>query len=149
MKFTRIITVCFCFIMLLMNTQCEDDDFVEAPCGQTVIIDGGFYDSAESNFYNLISAEIEGNCLNIDISASGCDGNSWSMVLVDSGDITESFSEDLPSERFLKFVFSNEEVCLAVFSQSRSFDLTSIQIDDANEIILNIEDFPEPLNYAY
>jgi len=128
-----------------MNTQCDEDNEIETPCGQSVIIDSGFYDTAESSLYNLISAEIEGNCLTINISASGCDGNSWSMVLVDSGAVAESS----PEQRFLKFVFTNEEVCLAVFSQERSFDLSALQVSGSNEIILNIEDFPEPFTYAY
>ncbi|MEH6537856.1 MAG: hypothetical protein V7719_15755 [Psychroserpens sp.] len=146
MKLTKIISACFCFTLLLMNTQCDDDDdWIQTPCGQTVVVDSGFYDSAASDIYSLISTEIVGNCLTIDISASGCDGNSWSIVLVDSGDV----SETLPEQRFLKFIFANTETCLAVFSQERSFDLTPIQVDGSNETILNIEDFPEPLPYIY
>lgn len=145
MKISKRLLSLFCFALLFMNTQCDEDNEIETPCGQSVIIDSGFYDTAESSLYNLISAEIEGNCLTVNISASGCDGNSWSMVLVDSGAVAESS----PEQRFLKFVFTNEEVCLAVFSQERSFDLSALQVSGSNEIILNIEDFPEPYTYAY
>lgn len=145
MKISKRLLSLLCFALLFMNTQCDEDNEIETPCGQSVIIDSGFYDTAESSLYNLISAEIEGNCLTINISASGCDGNSWSMVLVDSGAVAESS----PEQRFLKFVFTNEEVCLAVFSQERSFDLSALQVSGSNEIILNIEDFPEPFTYAY
>ncbi|WP_460218052.1 hypothetical protein [Psychroserpens sp. MEBiC05023] len=145
MKRSKLILSLFCFALLFMNTQCDDEDVVEEPCGQTVVIDSGFFESAESGFYNLISADIEGNCLNINVSASGCDGSTWSMVLVDSGAVAESS----PEQRFLKFVFTNQEVCLAVFTQERSFDLSSLQVSGSNEIILNIEDFPEALTYSY
>lgn len=145
MKLTKIGVLCFCFALLFISTQCDEDDYVPEPCGQTVVIDNTFYETAESNFYNLISTYIQGNCLVIDISASGCDGNSWSMVLVDSGDVAESS----PEQRFLKFVFTNPEVCLAVFNQERTFDLTPLQIEGSNEIILNIEGFPEPISYSY
>ncbi|WP_204346784.1 hypothetical protein [Psychroserpens algicola] len=145
MKTPKLLLSFFCFMLLFMNTQCDDDDEVQEPCGQMVVVDSGFYDSAESGFYDLISAEIEDNCLNINISASGCDGSTWSMVLVDSGAVAESS----PEQRFLKFVFTNQEVCLAVFTQERSFDLSTLQIDGSHEIILNIEDFPEPLTYTY
>ncbi|OUS03358.1 hypothetical protein A9Q86_00125 [Flavobacteriales bacterium 33_180_T64] len=129
-----------------MNTQCDDDDdLVEAPCEQTVIIDSGFYELAESDLYTLISVQIEDNCLAINVSASGCDSSSWSMVLVDSGAVAESS----PEQRFLKFVFSNEEDCLAVFTQERSFDLSPLQITGSNEVILNIESFSETLTYMY
>jgi len=146
MKFTKIISACFCFALLLMSTQCdEDDDMAPEPCGQTVVVDSGFYESAESASYELINAEINDNCLIVNISASGCDGNSWSAVLVDSGAVAESS----PEQRFLKFVFSNDEECLAVITQERSFDLSAIQVDGSTDIILNIEDFPEALTYTY
>jgi hypothetical protein len=128
-----------------MNTQCDEDDIIDAPCDQTVVVDNGFYQSAESGDYNLINTEINDNCLTIQISASGCDGTSWSMVLVDSGDVAESS----PEQRFLKLVFTNNETCLAVFEQERTFDIRPLQIDGSNEIILNIEDFPEPITYTY
>jgi hypothetical protein len=145
MRITRMIVVCLCFTLLLMNTQCDEDDIIEAPCDQTVVVDNSFYQSAESDFYNLINAEITDNCLTIEISASGCDGSTWSMVLVDSGDVIETF----PVQRVLKFVFTNDEDCLAVFEQQRSFDLSPLQINDDNEVILIIVDFPEQLSYTY
>ncbi len=145
MKLTRIIIACFCFTLLLMNTQCDDDDVVSIPCDQTVVVDNGFYETAESNMYEVGNIVFNDNCLSIEISASGCDGNSWSMVLVDSGNVAESS----PEQRYLKFVLTNQEVCLAFISQERSFDLTPLQIDGSNEIILNIEGFPESLTYNY
>ncbi|WP_040278330.1 hypothetical protein [Psychroserpens damuponensis] len=129
-----------------MNTQCDDDDLNSTtPCDQTVVVDNGFYDTATSDFYTLTEAVIVDNCLSITIEASGCDGNSWSMVMVDSGTVAESS----PEQRYLKFVLSNDEVCLAVFTQQRSFDVTPIQIEGSNEIILNIEGFEEPITYTY
>ncbi|MEM5564139.1 hypothetical protein WNY78_03440 [Psychroserpens sp. AS72] len=146
MKLSKIITACFCFTLLLLNTQCDDDDQNSAsPCDQTVIIDNGFYETAESDVYNLIEAVIIDNCLSINIGASGCDGETWSMVLVDSGNVAESS----PEQRYLKFVLTNDELCLAVFTQERSFDITPIQVEGSNEIILNIEGFEEPLIYTY
>lgn len=145
MKIIKKSVFCFCLVMFLMNTQCDDDDFIASPCDQVVIVDSGFYELAESDLYTLISAQIEDHCLAINVSASGCNSNSWSMVLVDSGNIAESS----PEQRFLKFVFSNEEDCLAVFNQERSFDLSVLQIMGSNEVILNIENFPEAFVYTY
>ncbi|MFD2917276.1 hypothetical protein [Psychroserpens luteus] len=145
MKLSKIITACFCFTLLLMSTQCDDDDVVNVPCDQTAIVDSGFYESVESHVYEVGDVYFNDNCLTIEISASGCDGNSWSMVLVDSGNIAESS----PEQRYLKFVLNNDEVCLAIVSQVRSFDLTPIQVAGSSEIILNIEGFPEPVMYSY
>ncbi|WP_298902429.1 hypothetical protein [uncultured Psychroserpens sp.] len=128
-----------------MNTTCDEDDFIPEPCDQVAVIDNGFFQTAESNLYTLNGVDLNGDCLLISLSASGCDGNSWSMVLVDSGEVSES----LPEQRSLKFIFSNTETCLAVFSQERSFDLRPLQVEGSNEVILNIEDFPEPITYQY
>lgn len=145
MKFYKLTMTLCCFTFLLMNTQCDDEDEIQAPCGQTVVVDSGFFETAESDLYELIDVQIIGNCLNVSVSASGCDGNTWSLVLVDSGSVSES----LPEQRDLRLVFSNEEICQAVVTQERSFDLNAIRIIGTNEIILNIDSFPEPLNYLY
>ncbi|MGK0323222.1 MAG: hypothetical protein ACJARX_002285 [Psychroserpens sp.] len=129
-----------------MNTQCdEDDQDNDFPCNQTVVVDTGFYESSQSDFFEFTSVQLNGNCLVLEFTASGCDGNSWSMVFVDSGGVAESF----PEQRFLKFVLTNEEACLAVISQERSFDISPIEVEGRNEIILNIEDFSESLTYTY
>lgn len=146
MKLSKVCIAFLCLPLLLMNTQCDDDDDIQNDnCGQSVIIDNVFYQSAESGDYNLIGTDLNNDCLTIEVSASGCDGESWSMVLVDSGSVAESS----PEQRYLKFVFTNEEACLAVFNQSRVFNLSALQVDGSNEVILNIEGFPEVINYTY
>ncbi|MGB3608505.1 MAG: hypothetical protein WA775_14370 [Psychroserpens sp.] len=128
-----------------MNTQCDDDDFVEIPCDQSVIVDSAFYVSAESDDYEIINFSLNDNCLALELSGSGCDGATWSMVLVDSGAVAESN----PSQRFLKLIFSNDELCTTAISQIRSFDLSVLEVQDFNEIVLNIEGFDAPINYTY
>ncbi len=146
MKLVKTLFVCMCCSLLLMNTQCdEDDDFQVSSCGQPVIIDNAFFETAESSDYVLVDSSITNDCLTVEISASGCDGESWSMVLVDSGNVAESS----PEQRYLKFVFTNNEACLAVFSQVREFNLSTLRVDGSTEVVLNIEGFPEPLLYSY
>ncbi len=146
MKLVKTLFVCMCCLLLLMNTQCdEDDDFQVSSCGQPVIIDNAFFETAESSDYVLVDSSITNDCLTVEISASGCDGESWSMVLVDSGNVAESS----PEQRYLKFVFTNNEACLAVFSQVREFNLSTLRVDGSTEVVLNIEGFPEPLLYSY
>lgn len=146
MKLSKICIAFLCFPFLLMNTQCDDDDDIQNDnCGQSVIIDNTFFESAVSGDYMLVGFDLNDDCLTIEVSASGCDGESWSMVLVDSGIVAESS----PEQRNLKFVFTNEEACLAVFNQNRSFDISALQVDGSNEVILNIEGFPDVINYMY
>jgi len=94
----------------------------------------------------LISAEVNGDCLNISISASGCSGETWVLELIDS----EGVMESLPPQRNLKLILTNSEACLAVFTKTQSFDLTQLRVEeDENEVILNIEGFPESITYSY
>ena len=145
MRISKIISASFCFTLLLMNTQCDEDDYIPQPCDQNVVVDNGFYNTVESDPYEVSTIIIDGNCLTVEISASGCDGNSWSLVLVDSGEVAESS----PEQRYLKLVLTNEELCLAVVSQTRSFNLLPIQVEGSNEIILNIEGVSDAITYAY
>ncbi|WP_299119438.1 hypothetical protein [uncultured Winogradskyella sp.] len=131
--------------LLLMNFQCNEDDLVTSNCDDLVVVDNSTYQTVESAFYSLISADISDDCLLVNISSSGCDGSTWILTLVDSEDIAES----LPPQRYLKLSLVNNEACLAVFNKEQSFDLTPLRIEGANEILLNIEDFPESLTYSY
>lgn len=145
MKFTKVLTICFCCTVMFMNTQCDEEEDIDFPCDQTVVIESGFYESVQSDVFEFTNVQISGNCLLLEVTASGCDGSSWSMVLVDSGKISES----VPEQRFLKLVFTNEELCSAVISQERSFDVSPIEVEANTEVILNIEGFTESLTYTY
>jgi hypothetical protein len=141
-KIIALLTLC----LLLMNFQCnEDDNLLASQCDDTVIVDNSVYQSAETSFYTVANSVINGDCLEVNIASSGCGGETWVLTLIDSGDIAES----MPPQRYLKLSLFNEESCLAVFNKEQSFDLTSLRIEGANEVLLNIEDFPESLTYSY
>ena len=134
------------FCLLLMNFQCDEDDAIQlSTCGVAVVLDNSAYQTIESDFYTLTSAEIDGDCLRVNISSSGCDASTWVLTLVDSEDIAES----MPPQRYLKLALANNEACLAVFNKVQSFDLAVLKIDGVNEVLLNIEEFLEPLTYIY
>ncbi|NNE32186.1 MAG: hypothetical protein HKN40_07440 [Winogradskyella sp.] len=144
MKPHRCFAVFICALTLL-STQCDEDDILSSICDFEVLIDNEAYTNAESGNYSLNEAYIEADCLFINISASGCDGSTWEMHVIDSGNVAES----VPSQRFLKFQFINNESCLAVISKVRSFDLTPLRVAETDELVLNIENFPESLLYSY
>lgn len=135
-------------MLCLTNTQCEDDDLLIVPnnCDLSILIDSNAYDNSVSSEFAFVSVNIiDGNCLFIEFSASGCDGDSWEFELIDSGAVAES----LPEQRFLKFELTNNEACLAVFERSTSFDLIPLQVEGSNEILLNIDGLNEPVVYSY
>ena len=132
----------------LMNFQCDDDAPIayEQNCSDdNLISDNTAFNNTESNFYSLIDAIIDGDCITISFSSSGCSGETWNLKLIDSEAVIESF----PPQRNLKVVLENDEACLAVFTQQRAFDITSLRIEGANEVILNIEGLEQSLRYSY
>ena len=137
-----IISIVLCF----MNMQCEEDidDSLEM-CDQTTIVSESMYANMVSDSFTIISSEILENCLAIEISASGCGGNSWEFNLVDSGAVAESS----PEQRYLKLQLINNEACLAQFERIITFDLTPLQINGSNEVILHLEGLESLLNYTY
>ena len=139
-----VIPLALCFI----NMQCDDNDDINRSsgiCDETTIINHDLYENLNSANFTFIEEEITNDCLHIEIGASGCDGNTWGFNLVDSGAVAESS----PEQRYLKFQLINEELCLAFFERTVSFDLTPLQIDGSHEIILHIEGLESSLHYTY
>ncbi|REG90096.1 hypothetical protein [Winogradskyella sediminis] len=133
---------------VLMNFQCEDsgnDDAMIISCGIEVVNDSVLYESAESSYFGVLDSNLEGNCLSVTISSSGCDASTWGLTLIDSETITES----LPPQRELRLIFYNNEACLAVLEKEEIFDLVALQVEGANEVVLNIEGLPESILYTY
>ena len=145
MKSFKYLLILICIPLLLLNTTCDDDNTDESSCGVPALVDNSFYEIAETDEFNLIDFDLTDDCLTVEVGASGCDGSTWSLVLVDSGDVAESS----PEQRFLKLIFSNDEACLAVFTQTRIFNLSNLRVEGSNEVILNIEGIDEPLSYMY
>lgn len=132
-------------LSLFTNAKCSDDDESRSSCGSAAVIAPGFFETAESENFDFINVEILDNCLNVEILAIGCDGNNWSLVLVDSGRITETD----PTRRNLKLVFSNEESCETLITQSRNFDLQNLRMEGSETIELKIEGLDDSLIYNY
>ncbi len=132
-------------MLLALFNACEEDGVKASNCDSIVALDANSYQNETSDFYTIISASIQENCLQIEYSASGCSGESWKEKMVDEEVILESF----PIQRNLKMILDNPEACAAVFTKTVSFDLIPIQTEDYTRIILNIDGYDEPLLYDY
>ena len=146
-KLIKKVALFFSISLCFFNMQCDDDDVVsdDFPCEFSVVVDESKYINMVSDNFTFIDAEVSSDCLVVEISASGCDGNSWEFQLVDSGAVAES----LPEQRYLKFQLINTELCSAVFKRTVSFDLAPLQISGSNEITLNLEGLESAINYKY
>ncbi|RED50352.1 hypothetical protein [Seonamhaeicola aphaedonensis] len=146
-KTTKQMLFCTALGLLFLNTQCEEEDDLvgDANCDFATIVDASKYNNMNADDFTFINTEINGDCLELTIGASGCDGNSWEFGLIGSGAIAESF----PEQRFLKLDFGNEELCLAYIERKVLFNLTPIQVEGSNKIVLHIERLNETLEYTY
>ncbi|MDG4714635.1 hypothetical protein [Winogradskyella marincola] len=146
MKYSKMIMALVC-VALFLNMQCDDEgmSLPESNCASFAAIDSYTYGNSATSSYTINNVSINEDCLAIEVSATGCDGNTWGMQLVDSDVVSESN----PPERFVKFFLINTEDCLAVVDRARSFDLTPLQVEGVNEIIINVDEYSEPITYTY
>ena len=103
-------------------------------CDKNVIISASEYENAPDQV-SIIGMKIEGNCLKIKFGASGCDGNTWIVKLIDGG-ITDAAV--YPKQRILKLSLENNEICDAVITKEISFNIEDLQIPGANKVLLDI-----------
>ena len=115
----------------------------QSDCDQNVIISETEYQNAPDDPFSITEMTITGDCLNIKFAASGCDGNTWIVKLIDSGNVAESY----PCQRTLRLSLDNKEVCAAVPGKEISFDIKDLQIVGNDKVILHVSG--EEILYEY
>jgi hypothetical protein len=138
----KLLFIVLTFVLISCN---NDDDTSGSDCDQQTIISAEQFENAPNAPLTIIDMSIEGDCLRINFSASGCSGESWEIKLIDKGVILESS----PPIRLLRVSLLNNEACLAVFTRDLTFDLTELQVPNENEIFLNIANSDEQILYMY
>lgn len=123
--------------------NCDDNDKRSNPCDANTLISATDYENAPSDQLAINSLEINGNCLKINFSSGGCDGNSWELKLIDSEGILKSN----PPQRNLRLSLKNEELCEAYITKELTFDISNLQVD-GNKVQLNLTN-SENLNILY
>lgn len=108
----------------------------QSDCDQDVRISGTEYQNAPNDPLTIKEMKIAGDCLKIKFSASGCDGNTWTVKLIDSGMIAESY----PCQRTLRLSLDNKEICAAVPTKEISFNIKDLQIIGNDKVILHVSD---------
>ena len=141
----RIILFSLCIIALIISCQPEDEDnIIQDTCDQEAIIDTDLF-KYDSSLVTIVNVELKQDCLHIKYSASGCDGDSWKVKLIDS----EFIEESSPTQRSILLSLENKELCLAVFSKTTSFDLSPLRIEGENEIVFHLKGWEDDITYLY
>ena len=131
--------------ILSCNSE-EDNSTIENNCDFTseIIFEEGFNTISTSN-YGIIDVVLNGDCLEITFSSSGCGTDLWEESLYS----LDVFYTVFPLQRDVKMELINNEECLAVFQKMVSFDLTPFQIDGQSDLPLNITGWNEQITYGY
>lgn len=134
------------FSVFLSCSESSTKDVVNANCDkQSQIITEQAYNELSTANYMITAVTLNTDCLDVTISSSGCNSNSWEMNLFS----TNNFPDSFPLQRNLKLQLINNEACLAVFQKTVSFDLTPLQIQGQNQIKFNIDGWQEQIVYNY
>ncbi len=132
------------FISILLLSCSDGDDPDPSGCDLGTVISQEQYRNAPSDELTINSLEIEGDCLKINFSASGCDGESWKIVLIDSGSILESD----PPQRNLRLSLENTELCDAFITRELSFNIKKLRVE-GGRVWLNLSGSEERILYEY
>jgi len=130
---------------IVMSCNLLNESLETASCDFDTTISANLYANAPSDPVAISDIEISGDCLKITFSASGCDGNTWTVKLIDSEGIMESF----PAQRNLRLSLENREICAAFLPRVSTFDISELQIPGDNSVYLNIVNSGDQILYEY
>lgn len=143
----KIFTLLTLFGMLFV--ACSDDDNNTGDVSQcdltSQIIEEDAFDEVITENYQISNVVLNQDCLEITLTSSGCDGNTWELNLYG----TDAVNFIFPPQRTVKVELVNEELCLAFIEKTVSFDLTPFRIEGQNEVLLNIVGWEEQVIYQY
>lgn len=111
-------------VVVISMMACSKNCIEQESCGPKAIIDQYLFESTTTGNYMITNAVINGNCIDISISSSGCSGSTWVTELVDSGGLVETN----PPMRLIRLKLTNNELCSAVISKTVSFNISNLKL---------------------
>ncbi len=131
--------------MTFLSCSKDDDNENSSSCDFATLISLAQYANAPSDQLTISNLEIKGNCLKVNCSSNGCNGDTWELKLIDS----ESILESSPPQRNLRLSLKNEELCAASITKELTFDISNLQVVDGNKVRLNLTNSNESILYEY
>lgn len=137
------------FLLIILSlgvllSACEKEDDNNSSNFNFVIVDANLYNNVSSDEFDLHHAEIIDDSIKITIRYGGGCGD-VEVKLFDSGAIMES----LPVQRNIRISFLDNDHCEAYLTEEFSFNLTSVRVDNENQVVLNLNGWDEQLLYEY
>ncbi|WP_196890063.1 hypothetical protein [Aureivirga sp. CE67] len=131
--------------ILLLTISCVKDE--EKPLltnSSEIRIDNNIFTSGPKDPFTIDNAYINNDILTITIDyGGGCGTVSYDLVTSDSYLTTD------PLQKNIRLAFDDNDNCEALKELLLNFDLSKIQDENSDKIIINLENWDEPLEYNY
>ncbi|SFU10642.1 hypothetical protein SAMN04489724_4027 [Algoriphagus locisalis] len=139
----KLLALLVIFISCFQLLSCVEND--DLPLADSkVLIDSDAYLSASADGVVINSLDIKGDLLIVNFSASGCNGESWEVKLIDSGALMYSN----PPQRKLILSLKNEEVCAAYITKELVFDISELKVQ-GGRVWLNVTNSDQVILYTF
>lgn len=133
----------FLCLFVFLAFSCSDSDTTTSNDCKPVIFDSTKFNSIANFGVGLNDFTLDGDCLNVTISVSGCD-EEHPIDMVSDGAIAESF----PPQITFDFYDGTPQDCEALFVLERSFDLSPIRDLYDGEIIIVFRNNDKSITYS-
>jgi len=131
------------FLSCNFDVDCPADAIT---CGPSAgIVNEQTFNAIPTNNYSISNVVLNGNCLTITISSSGCSADSWIMNLSS----INAFYTVFPMQRVAKIELINNQDCAAVFQKTVTFDLTPFKIIGQNSVQITLSGRSQAISYQY
>jgi len=133
----------FLFFFGFMITSCSEDP--QSDNNQTctpVVISQSTFNSLEDDVYTIQDLTIEGDCLKIPISFSGCDDDHTFNMVTDGG-----VDESSPVQITFVLQDNNPQDCEALITIDTEHDLTPLQDLVEGDILIRFRDTDRTILY--
>jgi len=132
-------------ILATATLSCTSDDEGSTPCDAKAVLDPERFETAPAMSLNIESAAIEGDCLNIRFTSSGCNGDTFVFNLIGLPNDATVF----PPLVNVRLSLSSNELCEAIVSREVSFDLSVFQQSNTDRVTLALQNNGQSLLYVY
>ena len=138
-------TIFFLLFLLGASFGCKTPEpVIEAQCDKIAIVSNSELRDAPRDPFTLKSIKVEDDCLEITLEyGGGCGEVDFQLIA------SEDLDDSLPQQRAVILSLKDEDPCRAINTETISFDLTPLRVDNASEIILAFEFVNAPIYYRY
>jgi heat shock protein HslJ len=133
--------------LILIDTESGKEHTFLKMSGETckpVVNDRTTFDALRSDDFDLLEVNVLDQCLELLIGyGGGCKG--IGVALIGSGD----YAESEPPQLTVKIIVEDNDHCEAYIREYFYFDVTDLQYEGSDELILNIEGWEEQVKVVY